>query len=300
MNLWDDVCIHVITDFISDQNRDYLSDLCDERIEIIIVEDDTLLKKVPVSVWSKYTWYRIFIPKLLPDVEKVLYLDCDVIVNENLDDLFTMDMSEYDVAGCIDLNSYSLNTFKRLNYNAELKYICAGVLLMNLTRWRLEDVANNIVRYAINNISNIEFPDQDAINYVCRDTKLILPARFGVLVPFFFHEAFMKEHLGEMDILMNRPAIIHYAGYAPWSYAKDKSLHSHLWWKAYRKLNAFNSVKWEYLQSFFKTKARLFLSALNIIKPDSKYYYFNQYYNHPRITKKSVKKRLKKLKQSAK
>ncbi len=222
-----------------------------------------------------------------PNIHKVLYLDCDIVVNDSLDSLFAMDMGNKSVAGCVDVQHYSADTYERLEYSRDKGYICSGVLMMNLDKWREKELSARITEYSKQNSNKILFPDQDAINYVCQDDKIILSPRFGVLVPFCRHKEFMLEHKREMEELMDSPAIVHYAGYQPWIYCKNKSMHSYLWWSAYDSLQSFKEIKITYYGSMFRYMLRYVLSVTHVFPKNSRLH-INQYYNHPRIKKTDV------------
>lgn len=171
------------------------------------------------SNWPAAIWDRILIPEILPkSVDRVLYLDCDVVVNDSLDDLFTMSLDSKSVAGCLDTQDYDMEVFHRLGYERRLRYICTGVLLMNLKYWRTNNLKSQILEYAVGR--NLKFPDQDAINHVCCNSKIVLSPMYGVLVTYFRNKKFMKEHYKLLPLLLASPQIIHYAGYQPWNYAK--------------------------------------------------------------------------------
>ena len=177
-----DVCIHVLTDKISESNRRRLAETIEGYDHItteIHIVDTTLLKGVKTGVWTIYAWYRILLPELLPsDIKKVLYLDADTLVVDDLSELFLTDMTSIAIAAALDPMSSDEFAFERCGYKSDKKYICSGILLMNLEYWREKGLAKMLVDWANSNSERIMFPDQDAINYVCRDTKIILPLRF--------------------------------------------------------------------------------------------------------------------------
>lgn len=289
----DDVVIHIVSDYLSNDSVDFLKQW---NVIFHIINDDSIFEGVDLSVWGIYALYRFFLPKYLgSDVHKVLYLDCDVIVNSNLDELFEMDMHDKAIAGCIDPQTYSKEVFTRLEYDFEKKYICSGVLMMNLDYWRELGLSDRIIYFMKTNRDKLYFPDQDALNYLCYDNKIIIPAEYGVQVSFLRDSRFLIEHIDYLDKIIDNPKIIHYAGYAPWVYCKNKSLHSYMWWKTYRSLKAFPMVKVNYVKSIIKYFGRYALSKLRIVGNDSKFH-INQYYNHPRVTRKSVNKLIQELK----
>lgn len=289
----DELHIHALSDYLSEDNLALLEGY---GVEVHIVSDDGIFKGIDTREWPIYALYRLFLPDILGlAIHKVLYLDCDVIVNGNLDELFDIDMAGKAVAGCLDTNAYSEEVFRRLEYAPAKRYICAGVLLMNLDYWRATDLSYRVIDYMKCNPDKIAYLEQDALNVLCQDSKILLPARYGVLVPFFFFEPFMKEHLDEMEELMDSPVIIHYAGYFPWIYCKDKSLHSHLWWNICKRLSVYPKVRRNYYVSMVKWLIRYALSALHLIKKRSRYH-INQYYNHPCVKRDAVVNRVKCLK----
>lgn len=287
MHLEDEVHIHILSDFISEKNQKLLKQL--GNVHIYLIKEDSL-KGLKTALWSVYAWYRILLPSLLEkSIQKVLYLDCDIIVNDSLDDLFAIDMKNYSVGGCIDIQSYNQEVYTRLEYDSSKQYICSGVLMMNLERWRQTKLSDRMIEYALHHEAKIEYPDQDTINYVCQDDKIVFPCRYGVIVPFFRDLNFIKEHLDEMETLMTSPAIVHYAGYAPWVYVKDKSLHSNLWWDTCHSLQGFNQIRWSYGVSIIKYGVRYVLSKLGLLKSTNKYSLSSQYYNHPRVSEAQVR-----------
>ena len=92
----------------------------------------------------------------------------------------------------------------------------AGVMLMNLDYWRMHDIANKVVVWGRENNDRIQFPDQDAINYICRDVKLLLPLKYDIVDGFFQDAYYYQNYPQELRECVESPIIIHYAGQAPW------------------------------------------------------------------------------------
>lgn len=286
MNKEDEVHIHVLGNGLTQSNINQLLSLGSQVALYDISYELNKLELSTTSEWSISTWGRMFLPEILDSkITSVLYLDCDVIVNDSLDKLFSLEMSSFSIAGCIDPQTYDSETYKRLNYSPDLGYICAGIMLINLDYWRGHNISHKILEYGITN--SLKFLDQDAINYICRDTKKILTPDYGVMVPFFLREDFKREHAGIMENLFYSPKIIHYAGYQPWNYAKNKSPHSYLWWKYYKKLNMFPHIRKEYIKSMIKWYVRVLLSKTRLITKENKYSIY-QYYYHKRISHKNL------------
>lgn len=132
----------------------------------------------------------------------------------------------------------------------------------------------------------LSFPDQDAINQACFDNKLILEKKYGVLVRYFCEKDFLKDFsYDELEDLLDDPKIVHYAGYQPWIHAKNKSVHSSLWWDEYQKMvHPPRNLKKEYFVSMIKNLGRKVLTGLGIARKGSKYY-AHQYFDHKKLTK---------------
>ena len=213
------LAIHILSDYVSEKNVHYLRNIVglypNATLEIIIVDDSKLrgLK----DTWTIYTWYRVLLPEILDtDVHRVLYLDADVLVSGNIEELFLLDMTDKAIAGTIDFQSKDISTYQRCGYEAEKEYVCAGVMLMNLDYWRMHDIANKVVVWGRENNDRIQFPDQDAINYICRDVKLLLPLKYDIVDGFFQDDYYYQNYPQELRECVESPIIIHYAGQAPW------------------------------------------------------------------------------------
>lgn len=213
------LAIHILSDYVSEKNASNLKNLVElyphATLDIIIVDDSKLrgLK----DTWTIYTWYRVLLPEILgADVHRVLYLDADVLVSGNIEELFLLDMTNMAIAGTIDFQSKDKSTYQRCGYEAEKEYVCAGVMLMNLDYWRMHDIATKVITWGHENNDRIQFPDQDAINYICRDAKLLLPLKYDIVDGFFQDDYYYQNYPQELRECVESPIIIHYAGQAPW------------------------------------------------------------------------------------
>ena len=231
--------IHVLSDYISERNVAQLKDLVSSypfaELKVVIVDDSKLrgLK----DTWTIYTWYRVLLPEILDkDVHRVLYLDADVLVAGNIGELFRFDMTDKAIAGTIDFQSKDISTYKRCGYEPEKEYVCAGVMLMNLDYWREHDIANQVVRWGRDNNDRIQFPDQDSINYICRNAKILLPLKYDIVDGFFHDDYYYQHYPRELRECVDAPVIIHYAGQAPWVVELSNHLLQDEWEKYNREL----------------------------------------------------------------
>ena len=234
------VCMHVLIDTISESNLKLLNGVvatyCYASLKVWRV-NDKLLEGLKTGIWTKYAWYRILLPLYLPeDITRVLYLDADTVVTTDLTELCAVNMDNKAVAGVLD----TINDFANDEYGLRHKkeYLCSGVLLLNLDYWRKYNLTHRIIEWAQLHQNKIKYPDQDAINYVCKDSKIILPLRYGILNDFFENNAFyVPPYLEQLKDCLNRPAIIHYAGFMNLPWIKEHSRHVfHYEWIKYNKM----------------------------------------------------------------
>lgn len=244
--------IHILTDSISSQNRKRLDrlfcNLLDTFYQIILV-DKRLFSGLTTRSWSIVAWFRIFLPQYLPsDIKRVLYLDADTLVTDDLSELCALKMDGAAIAGVPDPLTFEPETFIRCGYRSDQHYVCSGVLLMNLDYWRQHDLTSSVLAYAKKHADSLRFPDQDAINAVCHDCKIILPLRFGVQASFFTSACFYKKpYVHDILLCLEHPAIIHFAGNAPWI----KEWATHYYQKEWEKYNRMlrHPAKRHYLTS---------------------------------------------------
>lgn len=247
---------HILTDWISDKSRHRLKETIGPmntniHLEIHIVDDCSLLN-LSRGIWPKHAWYRILIPQLLPEINKILYLDADTIVNEDLSFLFSINMENCGIAGVLDYK-YKEHS-KRIGLPNE-KYLCSGILLMNLDYWRKNHITSKIINWATINTSIIKFPDQDSINWICNERKKVLPLKYGILMNHFQYEPLIKDFPNQLKEAFYHPVIIHYAGAHPW-FLENNHCHANIW-RYYDWLNPYHIKLGYKIKGWLKVKILL-------------------------------------------
>lgn len=176
-------------------------------------------------------YYRLAAAELLPkDIDRILYLDCDVIVNSSLDDLWELDITNNSTAVIDDMCSGLQSNFERLKYDQSLRYFNSGVLLINLDYWREHQITKQFESYAIQNRDRILWPDQDVLNAVLLDSKLHVSIEWnyqmGFLKQFYFDT--LPAYL-QSEIRTSQPKIIHYNQSKPWNVAYYNLPYNDIW-----------------------------------------------------------------------
>ena len=212
------------------------------NISYIDVGERLTLAKSHIGHITAATYYRILLPLLLPDCDKCIYLDGDVIVSDDISKLAEIELtsSEY-IAGVstimIQLSSKKtqetrMNKIGIPDFN---KYINAGVLIMNLKSLRENNCINKMI-----DLVPCDYPvqDQDILNVVCYGHIKILPPRYNVL-PSIYHMSLRKlRHVYSYEDIVdarNFPCVIHYANkIKPWRYVNVKQ--GERWRQTYNEL----------------------------------------------------------------
>lgn len=215
-----DLTVYLLGEKISDQNKNLISGIAKKYsrdIKIINVPEFDIPIVFNSSRWPKSAYIRLVSSQLLPDdLDKILYIDCDTVVNGNLEEIDCIDVSNKIVYGVKDCIGKSYR--KNLGVLSESIYINAGVLLLNLKRLRKINVSDLISDFLLNYGKQICYADQDILNGIFSE-------EIGVLHPKYNVTTIVQEHsLREIQILrrpvnfyneelsdaIKQPIIIHY------------------------------------------------------------------------------------------
>ena len=183
------------------------------------------------------TYYRLLIPELIPEYDKIIYADVDIIFRMDLSNVYTMDLSHVYLAATyeIDMN-ISENGLKHIRSISELtegEYIQAGFIIMNSALMREDNLQKRFMKLAQQKFT---FQDQDILNVVCCGRIFILPWYYNMTTYSFYYMEHEPAKLGRyanstFDIARHQ-SNIHYNGAKPWiSYA----INFDIWWEYYRK-----------------------------------------------------------------
>lgn len=187
---------------------------------VSIFVDDTQLKGAPIS--DRYPlemYYRIFAAKYLPkELDRVLYLDPDIIVNKPLHDLYSMPMGTAYFAAATHIRS-ALHRFNeiRLDMDEESPYINSGVMLINLDLLRAEQNTDDVFEYIKAHEGWLLLPDQDIISGLYGQRIITLdPFKYN-MTERLFEMSRIEGRWMELEDVRENAAIIHYIGRnKPW------------------------------------------------------------------------------------
>ncbi len=212
--------VHICTWNLSESSKEKLTNsLSNYNISIHFYEID-MSKLTGVKIRKQnplppVAYYRIFLANILPDnIDRILYLDCDLLIMRHLDAIFDIDISEYALAAVEATHKLSDEHRCQLNFLPDTPYFNSGVMLINLKYWRENEVCNPLLTFSQME-RRVFFHDQDALNYVFKNCWKRLPLQYNRLFPSRYpHSMFhSKKEMKEFD----NPAVIHFWWYIkPW------------------------------------------------------------------------------------
>ena len=216
-NKEEQIFVYVLTSGLSMRNSNSLKAIVDKYNGeyCCLTINDKLLEKCPIRETDHLTivtYYRLLIPQILPlNITKVLYLDCDIIINSSLKELWEIDISDW-ALGAVEEHGCSLNdAYERLEYESKYGYFNAGVLLINVDYWRKNKVVERIADFIAVNSSKLKAHDQDVLNALFHDKYLHLDCKWNVEEAFFHNSTIVKNNYSEelLNAIKN-PVILHY------------------------------------------------------------------------------------------
>lgn len=169
---------------------------------------------------------RFFLGELLPaDVKRVLYLDCDTVVQRSLHRMYKSELGGKLLAMAEEPSIYH-EVKAYLGILPEDPYFNAGVMLVDLARWREEEIGKQLLNYYAEIAPYCLFQDQDAINGLLRGRIAALHPKYNFITNYYyfsyaalevFSPAYRKIGERRFRTAKRSPAIVHYAGdERPW------------------------------------------------------------------------------------
>lgn len=278
-NQMEEITFHLFVDDISNVNREalgeWIGDYDGKSIKFYELSAEDF-KDFPVGAAyvNLTTYFRLVIQDKLPDIDKVLYLDCDTIVNGSLEELWNTDMEDYAVGGVRDRVNDSIRLYNRLRYPMSDGYVNAGVLLINLKKWREFHVFDRAKEIAKAMPESLKNHDQDIINILFHDNKLMLPFRYNLLEYYLYVEEWLfldRKYYPEIIDACKNPAIIHFCmPQKPWHYECINPFKD-LYYK-YRKMTPWPEVELTHKVQRLsrKQKVKMLLGKLGLYHIESK------------------------------
>ncbi|MBW5448339.1 glycosyltransferase family 8 protein [Cohnella sp. CFH 77786] len=211
---------------------------------------------------TQASYYRLVIPEMLRDepVEKVIYLDCDLIVRDDISQMLLVPIGDHPIGAVEDLGgAFRLADLCIPEGSA---YFNSGVLLINLPKWRDEDVSNRVFRFVRENPHRMHYHDQDGLNAVLHGRWLHLHPKWNVQRNMFGRIDAPPDKIGMFKQAVKNPSIVHFTGNSkPWHYDN-----AHPYKKEYYRY--LSLTEWKHFKPAFGLKL-MFKKWARLLLPDA-------------------------------
>ena len=226
--------IHILTEGLREDNIRKIKELETANSKIYfkdlsqnIVRIKERLSAILRDYYSVSIFYRIFIASLYPEYHKAIYLDCDIVLVDDISKMYNIDIKDNIFGVATDDVVYTSDVFTRYAeegvgiYNHQ--YFNSGVLLMNLDAYRENRIQEKFVYLLVKYNFDTICPDQDYLNVLCRD-KIV-----------WLDKGWDRMPVGEFDGELH---LIHYNNFKkPWFY--DDVSYSEYFWEYAHKTKGF-------------------------------------------------------------
>ena len=226
--------------------------------------------------WPLSAFYRLQIPSLIKDVDRLLYLDCDMIVNTSLSELFTMDISNYyAVVTNSVFGEEIIRLKKRLGFNEKDFYFCSGFLLINNKLFIESNLESQFISCS-EKLNELFYADEDILNLALKDKVKILEDKWAYVAIKHFYD----EPSPIKDI-----KIIHYGGpnAKPWEENSVETYHIIEWWKYFTLTEWYKESPIEYINILINLNIKKYVynnlnfdniqKRLSILENNNYYFY---------------------------
>ncbi|WP_338470714.1 glycosyltransferase family 8 protein [Niallia sp. XMNu-256] len=216
---------------------------------VIKISNDYFKDAPIIKHYSREMYYRLLAFQFLPShLEKILYLDPDILIINEIRSLYDMDISEYMYAAAYHdrVSVKEINRLRLWPYEIDA-YFNSGVLLMNLTSHRKEIEVGEIFDFVAKNKKRLILPDQDILNALySKKIKQVDEVLYNYDPRFFHFYKLASDGLYDMDYIIHHTSIIHFCGKRkPWHKqytGKFQSLYKHYERLAFSERIAMNPV----------------------------------------------------------
>lgn len=228
--------IYILWWELSENTKNNLNSIDDEFvINYISFKDEDVFGKYKNIPKKDYIYlYRLFIWDYINDVDKIIYMDNDIVINWDISELFEIDLWDNIIWATHDCVNRSIYSKKKLDH-----YFNSWVLIIDLIKWNNENIWHKILELLNHRKSDFwQWQDQDGLNYVLDwKWKVISPKWNWINVNTFTNK--WTQYTNEEFYELRHPIIAHYA----WGH------HRPWWW-----LICVHSKRYLYFKYIFKSK----------------------------------------------
>lgn len=220
----DEINIYILDSGVSDDNREKIESICEQYSRTLPTWiqatniSEALNMDVVTDRGSLSQYARLFISSVMPqDLSRVLYLDCDIIINRSIHELWNLDLQGNTIGALMDAFS------KQYRSNIDLEpmdvMFNSGVMLVDLDKWKEKDIEGQLKDFIIKKKGKVQQGDQGALNAVLSKDTYCFEPRFNsvtIYYDFTYQEMMVYRKPSEFyseDMIkeaVEKPVLIHF------------------------------------------------------------------------------------------
>lgn len=213
------ISIHLLSNKISTNSIEKIKHHIPSSGDLYLYDISNIQEQLQIKVPNTIAisaYARLFLSSIIPiNISQVLYLDCDVIITNDLYNLWQKNIINYCIAGVLDTLPDNQSKLK-IGLNSSDIYFNSGVLLINLDYWRKFNLQEQFINFLLENNGKVHHHDQGIINAVCTN-KLILHPRYNLTSTYLSHPYWLLNKTNnpfysqkEVEHAIETPTIIHF------------------------------------------------------------------------------------------
>ncbi len=214
----ENLVFHILDGGLSENSKRSISQIAQSyknaKIEFNKI-DDTILKKYKISDYPEYTFWSVLVPHVreISKLDRVVYLECDVIAKESLKPLWDMDFEDNYILAVEDACG---KKYSRKYLDKKTKFFNTGLMVINCKKWNEENIPERAVYMALKNSRKHARYDKIALNKLFAKKVKFLDLRWNLQYsPMNIWAEY--DNFEEYIHAVKNPAIIHFTGtYKPW------------------------------------------------------------------------------------
>lgn len=238
-------CVHCISNGMSLFSQNQIKALAAEDFNVVLYEIDDKDKYNAIDInldgtWTKSAIIKTDLPVILNNRDKVLFLDGDILVTKDLSDLWNIDIRDYLLAAAPSTDQ------KRAKIFDVETYFNAGVMLMNLEKWREDDIVTKVWEHFHDNPLQYALIEQDVFNKVCKGNVKYLPyiwncypVKCRLDITLEDVNKLYRTSFASWEEMEAKAAVFHYVYYKPW---RDSTLPHALLWQKYHNISPYGNT----------------------------------------------------------
>lgn len=253
--------IHILSNDLQNSDIKEIKSYEKQNVEISIVDVNRKIEDIKDKValrdyYSVSIYFRLFIPSMFPQYEKAIYLDSDIVLNDDVANLFNHDIENCYVGAVLDETLFSNKDFTYYANEAlgvsEKQYFNSGVLVMNLEKFRQYNIEEDFYNWVNYQQYGYIAPDQDYLNCVCKNDVKYLPLGWN------------KMPLGE-ELTSEELHLVHFnMFFKPWKY--ENVMFEDYFWNVAKTTSYYKFLKQQQTSYSDNNKEKDQLALKNLIK----------------------------------